>query len=230
MMVTIWSYSMAPISDALAQAAADARYLLSRGYPRERVLRVVGDRWGLNADYRHLLRRGVFAPAEARARKSRLLDLEACHDRVVGVDGHNVLITLETALTGGRLIMADDGVLRDIAGKGSNHRPGPTTHQAAGLMLEKLVAARAASVHVYLDAPLSKSGELAAKLRDMLAAAGLPGDAQAVAAPERMLIKHHGPVATSDSALIDQVAEPIDLAQKIILGFNPVPAWESLTP
>ncbi len=221
---------MAPISDALAQAAADARYMLSRGYPRERVLRVVGDRWGLDAACRHLLRRGVFAPAEAQARRKRLLAMSACRGRPVGVDGHNVLITLEAALGGGRLILADDGVLRDIAGQGSSHRPGPATQQAASLMIEKLVAVKVASVHVCLDAPLSKSGELAARLRDMLAQAGLAGDAQAVAVPERILKDHAGPVATSDSALIDQVAEPLDLAKEIIQGLNPAPNWETLTP
>ena len=221
---------MAPVSDASAQAAADARYLLSRGYPRERVLRVVGDRWELDADHRHLLRRGVFAPAEAMARKERLLDLNACQGRAVGVDGHNVLITLETALSGGRLITADDGVIRDIAGQGRNHRPGPSTQQAVQVMIGALNKAKPASVEIYLDAPLSKSGELAAKLRVILTQAGLSGNAQAVAVPERQLVEHEGPVATSDSALIDQVAEPIDLAGIIIRSLDPKPVLKNLTP
>lgn len=220
---------MAPVPDALVQAAADARYLLSRGYPRERVLRVVGDRWELDAERRHLMRRGVFAPAEARARKDRLLGLDHCRGRAVGVDGHNVLITLETALGGGRLVLADDGVIRDIAGQGSNHRPGPATQKAARLIIETLNKARAASVQIFLDAPLSKSGELAAALRGMLAQAGLAGDARAVAVPERQLKEHQGPVATSDSVLIDQVAEPVDLAGIIVHTLDPKPELEMLT-
>jgi hypothetical protein len=220
---------MAPVSDALAQAAADARYLLSRGYPRERVLRVTGDRWSLDADKRHLLRRGVFAPAEAKARKTRLLGVDACQGLAIGVDGQNVLITLETALNGGCLILADDGVVRDIAGQGSNHRPGPVTLRAARLAIDRLKKAQVGAVHIYLDAPLSKSGELAAKLREMLAQAGLDGEAQAVAVPERLLKEHEGPVATSDSALIDQVARPLDLAGIIIHSMEPKPALEKLT-
>ncbi len=217
---------MAPSPDALAQAAVDARYLLARGYPRERVLRVVGDRWNLDAAGRHLLRRGVFAPARAAARKARLVGLAACRDRAVGVDGHNVLITLETALGGGRLLLADDGVVRDIAGQGRNHRPGPLTRRAAEIMLAALARAGARAVHIYLDAPLSKSGELAAELRALLARAGLEGDAQAVPVPERQLKKHQGPVATSDSVLIDQVPEPLDLAGEIIQGLAPAPPLE----
>ncbi len=217
---------MSLTKDSLVQAAADARYLLSRGYPRERVLRVTGDRWDLDATERHLLRRGVFTPTEAQARKERLITLADCLERMVGIDGHNVLITLETALVGGQLLLADDGIVRDVAGQGSNFRPGPVTFQAAELMIQSLVRARVDSVQIFLDAPISKSGELAAKLRDMISLAGLSGEAHAVAVPERQLQKHDGPVASSDSVLIDQVAEPLDLAGIIIRGLTPAPKLE----
>lgn len=219
---------MVHAKDSLIQAAADARFLLSRDYPRERVLRVVGDRWDLDSDGRHLLRRGVFAPREAEARRSRLLALQDCRGKKVGIDGHNVLITLETALGGGQLIQGDDGVVRDIAGRGSNYRMGAGTRKAADLMIKALLKAKADSVQMYLDAPMSKSGELAALLRDMIHQAGLAGDAHAVAVPERQLQEHLGPVASSDSILIDQVAEPIDLAGLIIRGLKPAPAMETL--
>lgn len=220
---------MSPAKDSLAQAAADARYLLSRQYSRERVLRVVGDRWDLNATQRHVLRRGVFAPGLAQARQERLITLDGCRNKVVGIDGHNLLITLETALSGGRLILADDGVVRDIAGQGGNYRPGPATGEAAELMIKAMVQAKVDSVQIFLDAPISKSGELAAELRELMAQAGLAGQAQAVAVPECQLREHHGPVASSDSALIDQVAEPMDLAGAIIRTLKPAPKLETLT-
>jgi hypothetical protein len=214
--------------DSLIQAASDARYLLSRAYPRERVLRVVGDRWGLDADSRHLLRRGVFAPEEAEARKNKLLALEDCRGREVAVDGHNVVITLETAIKGGQLIFADDGVVRDIAGQGSNYRSGPATQKAAHLMINAFIGIKARSIQVFFDAPMSKSGELAAMLRDMMYQFGLSGDARAVSVPEHQLQEHFGPVASSDSVLIDQVAEPIDLAGLIIRKRKLAPAMEAL--
>lgn len=219
---------MGRANHSLIQAALDARFLLSRDYPRERVLRVVGDRWNLDAAGRHLLRRGVFAPKEAQARKNRLLALDDCRDRAVGLDGHNVLITLETALNGGRLILADDGIVRDIAGQGANYRPGPLTWEAADLLFKVLVDAKVESVQVFLDAPISKSGELAAELRRLISLAGLSGEARAVAVPEQPLKEHLGPVASSDSVLIDQVSEPIDLAGTIIRSLKPAPNLEIL--
>lgn len=203
----------------LLRAAEELRYLLGRGYPRERCLGLVGDRHALDAGQRHLLRRGVVAPELAAARRARLLPLKALAGRAVALDGHNQLITLETALAGGVVLLADDGVVRDIAGRGRGYAPGPHSEAAAGLMLQAL--APAARVEIYLDAPLSKSGELAARLRELMAQARLTGDAQAVAVPERLLLAHQGPVATSDGHLLDQLLEPLDLAGAIIRQLLP---------
>ena len=210
----------------LLEAAQDLRHLLARGYPRRRCLELVGDRHALSAQRRELLRRGVFAPVEAQARRERLLPLAALAGRQVGVDGHNVLITLECALSGLPLVLADDGVVRDIAGRSRGFRPGPATVKAADLLIAALAPARGA--FIYLDAPLSKSGELAAWLGGMMARAGLAGSAWAVPVPERPLREHRGPVATSDSALIDQVAEPVDLAGAIIRQQDPPMGLERL--
>ena len=204
------------LTSELLAAAADARYLLERGYPRELVLKVTGDRYRLPAGERNLLRRGVFGPSEAQKRKSRLLGWEALQDRPLGIDGHNLLITLESALGGGELLQADDGCVRDIAALGRNHRPGRLTRQAARLMVSALAGAGTGQVSIYLDAPLPKSGELAAELRGFLREAGLSGQAQAVPVPEHYLKTHQGPVASSDSALLDAVEQPLDLAGLII--------------
>ncbi len=210
--------------DSLERAARDLRCLLERGYPRERVLTLVGDRYRLEAPERELLRRGVYAPSRARQRRRRLLALEDCAGRELGMDGHNVLITLESALAGRRLVLADDGVVRDIAGLGRHHRPGALSWRAARLLARALARVRVASVAAWFDAPISKSGELAAGVEDILEQGGVSARARAVPVPERELVRHRGPVASSDSALLDQVDQPLDLAGEIIRGLHPAPA------
>ncbi|RPJ04542.1 MAG: DUF434 domain-containing protein, partial [Deltaproteobacteria bacterium] len=51
---------------ALRKAAEDFHYLLNRGYPRKAALELVGNRYCLVYDQRHLLHRGVFSEEEAR--------------------------------------------------------------------------------------------------------------------------------------------------------------------
>ena len=205
------------------QAAQDLRYLLGRGYSRELGLKLTGDRWGLEADQRQVLRRAVVAPERARARRERLLPLSALKKQAVGVDGHNVIITLESALMGAVLVAADDGAVRDIGQRGRHYGPGLYTEQAARLMVDTLAQAGAASAVILLDAPLPFSGQMAGELRGMLAQAGLAGDARTVADPEKELALFEGVVASADGPLIDTAARPLDLGGAIIRAMQPRP-------
>ncbi|MBU4575633.1 MAG: DUF434 domain-containing protein, partial [Desulfarculus sp.] len=167
--------------EPLRQAAVDLRYLLGRGYPRELGLKLTGDRWGLDADQRQVLRRAVVAPERARARRDRLLPPTALKGQAVGVDGHNVIITLESALLGAVLVEADDGAVRDIGQIGRHYGPGPHTETAVRLMIDALAEAGAARSVILLDAPLPLSGQLAGVIRQVMERAGLAGQARAVA-------------------------------------------------
>ncbi|RLA79768.1 MAG: DUF434 domain-containing protein, partial [Deltaproteobacteria bacterium] len=102
--------------DALFQAAEDLRWLLGRGYPRDPALTLVGNRYGLEAKWREVLKRGVLPPEVASRRRSKLLPPEALEGEEVALDGHNVLITLRSALRGETVLLADDGLVRDTAG------------------------------------------------------------------------------------------------------------------
>ena len=52
----------------------------------------------------------------ACSRKAKALPLEALRERVVFVDGYNVLITVESLLAGYPIYQCDDGFLRDTRG------------------------------------------------------------------------------------------------------------------
>lgn len=203
-------------SKGLNRAASDLRFLLGRGYPREKCLTLVGNRSNLVAAQRELLRRAVMAPERAEERRAKLLALTDLPGRAVGLDGHNVLITLESALAGRELIVGDDGVIRDIARAGRGYRPTDLTDRAVALIMRTLVEAEVAEAKFYLDRPVSQSGRLAGLIRKRLAEKGLPGGAETSPYPERELIPFSGPVAGSDGELIEACSEPIDLAGLII--------------
>lgn len=214
--------------EPLSQAAQDLRYLLGRGYPRELGLKLTGDRWGLDAHQRQVLRRAVAAPELARARRERLLPLSALRGQAVGVDGHNVIITLENALMGAVVVEADDGAVRDIGRRGRHYGPGPYTETAVRLMIDALAKAGAARSVILLDAPLPLSGQLAGVIRQVMERTGLAGQARAVAVPEKELAVFEGIVVSGDGPLIDAVSRPLDLAGAIIRGMEPRPEMISL--
>ena len=204
-------------SDGLHSAGEDLRFLLERGYPREQSLTMVGNRHDLVYRERELLRRGILAPARARKRREKLAALKDLAGSRLGLDGHNVLITLESALAGKDLVRGDDGVIRDIAGAASSYRPTDLTRRALDLILQALLEFRVGRADFYLDKPVSRSGELAGSIREELSKAGLNGTAASIPVPEKELKPYGGLVASSDGELIEHCPRPLDLAGLIIV-------------
>jgi hypothetical protein len=197
-------------------AASDFRYLLARGYPRQAALGLVGNRYGLDETARRFLHRGVFAPATATVRRAKLRRLADLPDLPLALDGHNVLITLECALRKLPLVAADDGWVRDVGEVSRAFRMSAATDRVLALLAGYLAGQAAGPVEVFYDAPLSRSGELARRTREIFASRGITVQAAAVPVPERELAAFPGAIATSDTALIDAHETPVDLAGEII--------------
>jgi len=202
--------------ETLRTAAADFLYLLDRDYPRRAALQLVGNRYNLDASHRQVLHRGVFARKEARERRERLVEVGRLVDFKLLVDGHNVLITVESGLTGRLLIAANDGVIRDVASLSHRYRISTMTNEAIETIFQILQKYPPKETLFFLDAPIRQSGELAAALRSSLKNWNLSGDAQALKVPEIRLIGEEGVVASSDSAVLDGVQRGFDLAATAI--------------
>jgi len=200
----------------LQRAAQDFRYLLNRGYPRKASLELVGNRYGLIFDERHLLHRGVFSDADSVTRQKKIISPEAIRNKDLAIDGHNVLITIEAGLSSRPLVLADDGFIRDISGLSGSFKKTEMTEKAFRLIVTFLKRWRPRHTLFLFDAPISKSGVLAQEVRVLLKKEGLPGDSIAMKAPEKTLIGFQGVVATSDTAIIDRSKRVIDLAGDII--------------
>jgi len=206
-----------PIHSAdLLKAARDFHYLLNQGYPRKPSLELVGNRHQLSFDQRHLLHRGIFSDVDARARRKRQVSFRNLNSRNLAIDGYNVLITLDAALSTRPLILSNDGFIRDISGLSGDFKKTKVTEDAIHLIFGLLVKVRPAHTLFLFDSPISKSGLLAQELRERLESENLAGDALALKVPEKILLGFHGIVATSDRAVIDQSHEVFDLAGALI--------------
>ncbi|UCG14085.1 MAG: DUF434 domain-containing protein [Deltaproteobacteria bacterium] len=202
--------------ETLKLAATDFLYLLDRGYPRAASLQLVGNRYNLDRLHRDCLHRGVFAQREAEERRTRLVRPEQLVHSSLLVDGHNVLITIESCLAGRLVIAANDGVIRDVAGISHRYRISTLTHEAIDLLFQVLRNYPPNETLLFLDSPIRQSGELAALLRTELNKWNLSGDALALKVPEVRLFGAEGIVASSDSAVLARVKKGIDLPAVVI--------------
>jgi len=203
----------------LKKAAADLRYFLNRGYPRDAALQLIGNRYNLDHDSRHLLRRGVCADAVADERRNKQVTVAGLHGARLVIDGHNCIITVESAVKGKIICLADDGFVRDIAGLSGGYRATKETAQALDLIMDFLQTAGLAEVRFFLDSPIRGSGTLAGRIRALMATRGIKGDAEAVKVPERLMADWEGIVASSDGAVIDQAKQVFDLAGHVITRY-----------
>jgi len=200
----------------LQKASEDFRYLLNRAYPRKAALELVGNRYQLRSNQRHLLHRGVFSDMDSKERQKKKISPNQIRGYDLVIDGHNVLITIEAGLSGRPLVFGDDGFIRDISGLSGNFQKTEMTVQALELLLNFLKRVKPRQTLLLFDSPISRSGELAQEVRGCLKRENLPGDAMAVRVPEKILIGFPGTVATSDTAIIDRSHKVVDLAGYVL--------------
>ena len=206
----------APTFKDIQKAARDFRFLLNEGYPRKASLELVGNRYGLTSDERHLLHRGVFSNSDSGSRRKKKVFIGEVRNKDLVIDGHNVLITVEAGISGRPLVVGDDGFIRDISGLSGGFKQTETTEKAIQFIIRAIKKIKPSQTLFLLDAPISKSGELAEAVRNYLTKQDIPGEAMAVKVPERILIGFPGVVATSDTAIIDQSKKVLDLAAHVL--------------
>ncbi len=200
----------------LQKAAQDFRHLLNRGYARKASLELVGNRYQLLSDERHLLHRGVFSDIYSDSRQKKKIPLKEIQNKNLAIDGYNVIITIEASLLGRPLVLGDDGFIRDISGLSGNFKKSERTEETLQLILNALKKIKPRRTLFLFDAPISMSGRLAQEVRDWMQRENISGEAKAVKVPEKILIGFPGMVATSDTAIIDQSKKVVDLAGDIL--------------
>jgi hypothetical protein len=200
----------------LQRAVAELSWLRSRGYAAGSALQLVGDRHQLITRQRMALQRCAAADDAVRRRRQRQLDIAALRDETVDVDGYNVLLTVEAALSGGLVLLARDGVYRDLTALSNHYKRVDTTRPALTSIGRLLFDAGARGVRWLLDRPISNSARLARLIDELAAELAFPWSVELVASPDRILRDSADIVATADSAILDRCGRWFNLARATV--------------
>jgi len=200
----------------LRRAVAELSWLLSRGYSARSALKLVGDRHALQLRQRTAVARCACSDEQRQLRRQRQLPTAALADEVLAVDGLNVLIIVESALSGGLLLRGRDGCFRDLASIHGTYRAVQETPSAAVLLGEVLCELGCREVRWYLDRPVSNSGRLKTLLGETAAAAGWPWRIELCYNPDRLLAGGSAPVASSDGWIIERCERWVDLVGEVL--------------
>src|SRR5947199_6159596 len=150
---------------ALRTAVRELSWLLSRDYSIKGALKLVGDRHALTDRQRLAVSRAACSDQSKTHRLSSRVGMESLSGEQVIIDGFNLIITIEAALSGGVLIRGRDGCIRDLSSVHGSYRSVNETDQAINLIGAALEGLRPQSVAWLLDRPISNSGRLAKRIR-----------------------------------------------------------------
>jgi hypothetical protein len=228
----------------LREAVADFSLLLTKGYADKSALKLVGDRFSLTQRQRLAVMRAACSDRQRQSRLARRVPVEALAGQPLAIDGYNLLITIEAALSGGLIFKGRDGCFRDLASIHGTYRKVEETVPAARLIGDFLTeigrvrgepdaqrpfgpgppsnrgqdARDTTARHVLwlLDSPVSNSGRLKTLLGELAREHSWPWEIRLTISPDAELSKMDTIVVSTDSVILDACPHWTNLAAEII--------------
>ncbi len=200
----------------LRTAIADFSLLLTRGYAEKSALKLVGDRFSLTQRQRLAIMRGACSDEQRTSRSQRCVALENLTGQSIAIDGYNVLITVEAAMSGGVIFKGRDGCFRDLASVHGTYRKVTETIPAVELIGRFLEELGAGKTLWLLDSPVSNSGRLKTLIGELARKNNWNWEIELLLSPDAELKKTDAVVASSDSVVLDDCRSWVNLATEII--------------
>ncbi|EQB87049.1 hypothetical protein SDC9_136062 [bioreactor metagenome] len=199
----------------LQQAQEELYWLLNRGYKMESTCQFIGNVYQFSQRQRNALQRGTSILSQCENRRASLLENSEIKNKELYIDGFNLIITLEVAMSQGILLLCNDGTIRDIAGLRGSYRIIDKTTKALELIGRSLEELKVSSVKIFLDAPVSNSGRLKSKILNLCESWTCNTEVELTPNPDLLLAKMER-IITSDSVILDNCKSWFNLGRYII--------------
>jgi hypothetical protein len=223
----------------LREAVADFSLLLTKGYAAKSALKLVGDRFSLTQRHRLAVMRSSCSDQQRQSRSERRVPVEALAGQALAIDGYNLLITIEAALSGGLIFQGRDGCFRDLASIHGTYRKVEETVPAVRLIGKFLTEIRVAGARVegvppsnrgqdardtsvaqvlwLLDSPVSNSGRLKTLIGQLARENHWPWEIRLTISPDAELSRTDTIVVSTDSVILDACQRWTNLAAELIV-------------
>ncbi|MDF2906372.1 MAG: hypothetical protein K0R34_1693 [Herbinix sp.] len=203
----------------LRKAQKDILYLLEQGYKVKSASTFVGNHYMLSERQRLAIVRATATADILTLRAGKRLSRNQA-GKTMFIDGLNVIITLEVALSNSTLIHCMDGTIRDLAGLRGTYRLIDKTEEAIRFIGEELMELEVEEVIFYLDAPVSNTGRLKQKLLELLKDYPYSVTVELVDNPD-VILSHRGNVISQDSIILNECESWFNMVPEIINKYIP---------
>ncbi len=202
--------------DKLRSAITDFSLLLTKGYAEKSALKLVGDKFSLTERQRLAVMRCACSDQQLAHREKKRVTTKNLEAQSIAVDGYNILITIEAAMSEGFIFEGRDGCYRDLASIHGTYRKVTETIPAVELIGRFIKEAGVRGVLWLLDSPVSNSGRLKTLIGQLAGEKNWSWEIELLPSPDAKLIKTDMIVASSDSVVLDGCRKWFNLATEII--------------
>ncbi len=208
----------------LRSALADFSLLLTKGYADKSALKLVGDKFSLTERQRMAVMRSACSDQHLSSRKQREVKITGVKgqpalsmvERPIVIDGYNILITIEAAMSSGVIFKGRDGCFRDLASIHGTYRKVTETIPAVELIGSFLKEIGIAKAQWLLDSPVSNSGRLKTLIGELAEKNNWNWEIELLLSPDYELVRTEEIIASSDSVVLDGCKKWVNLATEII--------------
>lgn len=144
----------------MRKAQKEIKWLLDRDYNIRSVINIVGNHYQFSSRQRNALMRSTALQKEIESRKLKCIPLNFLEGSCVYVDGFNLIITLEVALSASPIILCNDDTVRDLAGLRGTYSIIDKTDYALNIFEREINDLKISKVNFCLDRNVSNSGRL----------------------------------------------------------------------
>ncbi len=200
----------------LRSALEDFSLLLTKGYADKSALKLVGDKFSLTERQRLAIMRSACSDQQLAYRNQHRVEINSLADQALAIDGYNILITIEAAMSGGVIFKGRDSCYRDLASIHGTYRKVTETIPAVELIGQFLNELGIAEALWLLDSPVSNSGRLKTLIGELARKNNWNWEVKLSISPDAELAKTDAIVVSSDSVVLDACKRWTNLAAEII--------------
>lgn len=192
----------------------DICYLINNNYGFEQSITFTANHYLLSSRQRIALKRAICNNNDLIIRKEKQI-YNIPENCVVNIDGLNIIITLEVALSNSTIIKCMDNTIRDLAGLRGTYKIIDKTYTAIELILNKLNNLKIKCVNFYLDSPVSNTGKLKELIYSYSQKYIFEINVELVANAD-VILENMEYVVTSDGIILNKCVSFINLCKMII--------------
>lgn len=184
-------------------AVQDMQYLLSRNYAEKASSELVGNHYRLKTRQIQAVRGASTSETQLQNRKSKQLEISELKTKTIYLDGFNVLILLESLLSGAYIFEGTDGCFRDLSGVFGTYKRVNQTQKAIELVASFLHKSHAEKLIWIFDKPVSNSGRIKQMIMDFAIENNLNWNVELEFNPDKFLAENAEILVTSDAWILD---------------------------